>query len=68
MGQSSFSTEGEKLQKALFCMQSVLQLLDETNAPADIGAHVDMAKCRLTEYLADSERARSMREIPARRV
>lgn len=52
MGQSSFSTNQEKLEKALICMQSALQLLDDANAPDDIGAHLDMAACRLKDALS----------------
>ena len=34
-----------------------LELLDESDAPADIGAYVDVAVCRLTEVLGQSEEA-----------
>ena len=34
-----------------------LELLDESDAPADIGAHVDVAVGRLAEELGQSEEA-----------
>jgi len=34
-----------------------LELLDESDAPADIGAHVDVAVGRLSEVLGQSEEA-----------
>lgn len=54
MGQVSYSSEQERLEKALMCMQSALQLLDNSDATADIGAHLDMAICRLKDLLARS--------------
>jgi hypothetical protein len=39
------------LKVALSRMRSVLVSLDATEAPADIGAHLDMAACRLEAYL-----------------
>lgn len=69
VGQASLSTEQEKLEKALSCMQSALQLVDDADAPADIGAHLDLAICRLKELLAqasaDNERAPA--SLPQRR-
>ena len=63
MGQASFSTNGEKLEKALICMESALQLLDDADAPPEIGAHLDLAICRLMDVLpqrsADMQTARS---------
>jgi len=38
---------------ALRFLTLALQLLDESNAPADIGAHVDAAITRLSEALGD---------------
>lgn len=55
----SFQTDQEKLQNALLCMDAALQLLDDANAPAHIGAHLDMAICRLKDSLR-----RSASEIP----
>lgn len=54
MGQASFSTDDERLEKALSCMQSALQLLDEADASAEIGAHLDLAICRLQDRLSQS--------------
>jgi hypothetical protein len=34
-----------------------LELLDESDAPADIGAHIDVAVGRLMEVLGQSEEA-----------
>ena len=53
VGQSSFSSTEEKLEKALICMESALQLLDDADAPADIGAHLDMSMCRLKDVLSE---------------
>ena len=36
-----------------------LRSLDESDAPADIGAHVDVAIIRLSEVLGQSEPARN---------
>jgi len=48
-----------KLKQALHSMEAALQLLDEADAPADLGAHLDMAICRLNELLpAPSRRSR----------
>lgn len=51
VGQASFSTNKEKLEKALICMEAALHLLDDADAPADIGAHLDLSICRLQEIL-----------------
>ena len=39
------------LLRAQGLLVSALQLLDEANAPSDIGAHVDLAIARLSEVL-----------------
>ena len=54
MGQASFSSNEEKLEKALICMESALQLLDESDAPADVGAHLDMSISRLKDVMSES--------------
>jgi hypothetical protein len=41
----------ETLHLALQNMQAALQMLDSLRAPADIGAHLDLAISRLTEFL-----------------
>lgn len=41
-----------KLADAMALMQRALQLLDQTQAPADIGAHLDLAIVRLGEATA----------------
>lgn len=43
--------QSEPLQKALLHMQAALQVLDDANAPADIGAHLDLALNRLQEHM-----------------
>ena len=47
------SSEGPHapLGRALALMIDALRLLDEGEAPADIGAHLDLAICRLSEAL-----------------
>ena len=37
----------ERLLKAWLHMQAALKLLDQVDAPADIGAHLDLAICRV---------------------
>lgn len=54
MDQASFSSRRNKLEKALSFMQSSLKLLDDADAPAAIGAHLDLAICRLRDHLAES--------------
>ncbi len=44
--------DASKLADAMTSMQKALQLLDETDAPADIGAHLDLAIVRLGEAMA----------------
>lgn len=45
------TSKTDKLAKALSQMESALKLLDQTDAPHDIGAHLDMAICRLRDRL-----------------
>lgn len=42
------------LARAQVFLASALELLDEANAPSDIGAHVDSAIQRLSEALQDA--------------
>ncbi len=35
-------------------MQVALQMLDDGAAPADIGAHLDLAICRLAELISET--------------
>jgi hypothetical protein len=55
MGQAVPSRPGEAFEKALSYMEVALELLDGAGAPADIGAHLDLALCRLREVLASTE-------------
>lgn len=55
MGQAALGKHRFKLHEALNCMQSALQLLDDAEAPADVGAHLDLAVCRLTEHLSETD-------------
>jgi hypothetical protein len=36
---------------ALACMERALELLDEAGVPSDIGAHLDLAICKLRDAL-----------------
>ena len=47
------SSQAMLMAEAMVQLQKALQLLDESDAPADIGAHVDLAICRLGERLKD---------------
>lgn len=51
---SARETNQEKLEKALMCMQSALQMLDDADAPAEIGALLDLAICTVQDRLSDS--------------
>lgn len=42
----------QKMANALAMMQEALQLLDESGAPAHIGAHLDLAIVRLREQVS----------------
>jgi hypothetical protein len=53
MGQAVPSQPREALAKALSYIEMALELLDEAGSPADIGAHLDLALCRLREALGD---------------
>ena len=39
--------------KALQHMECALEILDETDAPAQVGSHLDLAICRLENVLGD---------------
>jgi hypothetical protein len=55
MGQALPSKPSEGLQKALLYMEVALELLDKADAPTDIGAHLDLALCRLRETLSEAQ-------------
>ncbi len=46
-----------KLAEAMVLMQRALRLLDSAQAPADIGAHLDLAIIRLGDCMADESRS-----------
>lgn len=52
-----------KLADAMALMQRALQLLDQTQAPADIGAHLDLAISRLAEARARAAGSQSEAEL-----
>lgn len=43
--------EEEKLWRAGMHLEAALHLLDETDVPAEVGAHVDLALSRLKDVL-----------------
>lgn len=49
---SNESGVGEPLRIAREALQQTLAYLDASDAPADIGAHVDLALHRLDQYLS----------------
>ena len=55
MGQTLPKGDATALGRALLQMESALHLLDEAGAPADIGAHLDLALSRLREVMPDTE-------------
>jgi hypothetical protein len=57
----------QQLRNALSLMRNALQLLDESECPADVGAHLDLAICRLSDLLPQCGRGVAPdRESPAR--
>lgn len=44
----------EPLRAALAHLQSALEILDRVNAPAQLGAYIDLARCQLLEVLEGS--------------
>ena len=44
----------EMLERALHHLQLALDLLDRASAPAQIGAHIDLALNQLASYLAEA--------------
>jgi hypothetical protein len=46
----------DRLSRAHHLLASALQLLDEANASADIGGHVDQAMVRLSEVMKEAGR------------
>jgi hypothetical protein len=63
VGQAKYSDRSEAIGKALSYMEVALELLDEAEAPADIGAHLDLALCRLREVVGDAERHVSVASV-----
>ncbi len=49
------SGSSQKMANALAMMQVALQLLDESGAPAHIGAHLDLAIVRLQEQVSSGQ-------------
>ena len=50
----SSETRERQLRNALSLMRNALQILDEAECPADVGAHLDLAICRLSDLLPRS--------------
>jgi hypothetical protein len=50
-------TSGDLRLRAMHFLTLALQALDESDAPADIGAHVDVAIARLSEAPGQSDQA-----------
>lgn len=44
-------TKIEKLESALHHLKSALHLLDESNAPSHVGAHIDLATVQLEDVI-----------------
>ena len=57
MGQSQTKTTDRDAAQALAHLEEALSILDELDIPADVGAHVDLAICRLRDRLEGSEDA-----------
>ena len=52
-GGSAHSPNGDGVAEALDLMARALELLDASAAPADAGAHLDLAMHRLREWIGD---------------
>lgn len=44
-----------ELQSAMANMQAALEQLDRAGVPADVGAHLDLAICRLRDIICRSD-------------
>ena len=51
MESGSSEAREQQLRNALSLMRNALRILDETQCSADVGAHLDLAICRLTDLL-----------------
>lgn len=51
MGDSERKTKKPDAMNALALLEKALTMLDEAEVPADVGAHLDLAICRLRECL-----------------
>lgn len=56
-----------RLIEALSHLETALVLLDDVDAPADIGAHVDLAICRLKGTLPEGTNAAAEAKKPSAR-
>lgn len=45
------------LSEAVNCLELALQILDASDAPAHIGAHLDLALCQLREHTRGAEKS-----------
>lgn len=52
----------DRLRAALVYLGRAISILDESGAPGDIAAHVDLARARLNAWLADQEPTRKHHE------
>ena len=50
-------SSGDPRSRALTLLTLALQILDENDVPADVGAHVDVAIARLSEVIGESGQA-----------
>jgi hypothetical protein len=57
----------EKLNTALSHMTAALRILDTSDASSDVGAHLDLAICRLNEIIEHNRGAESGRQAWARK-
>lgn len=64
MATDSAPLRDDLLGEALRSMELALELLDRGNAPPHIGAHLDLAICRLAEELREHPSAASARSRP----
>lgn len=54
------------LRNALTLMEDALELLDDADCAADIGAHLDLAICRLRDFAPDASSAADCSRIGER--
>ena len=56
------SDEGSAAARVLALLEEALEVLDSSDAPAEIGAHVDLAACRLRDFVEQNGSGEAKRQ------